>query len=333
MNQRYIFWIFILLPVVAFAQLFPNLGGQRAGISAYTFLKMDVSPRSSGMGGASLCQSGDGYSIFVNPAGLSEVKGTSVGVAHTFWAAGINQTYASISRPFKLGHFGVSMNYLGSGAMPVRTEFEPDGTGQLFYAYYSSLGLTYSKQLTDHFHYGVSLHWVHEQLAQLSANTATIDLGFLYRTGFKDLSFGVNVQNFGFNSKLKGAWEIDTSFYHRPITLDNYPPPTVFQLGVSMIPYKTESQHLTVSVQLNHPNDNAENIRLGAEYAYRNLLFARIGYKINVKDQPFPTLGFGLRTRIGKHPLHFDYAFEPMQYLGSIHKVGLSVQINDKNRE
>ncbi|MBX7240904.1 MAG: PorV/PorQ family protein [Bacteroidia bacterium] len=332
MSKKYTFLYLILLPFWGMAQLFPNLGGQRAGISAYTFLKMDISPRSSGMGGASLCQSGDAYSIFVNPASLSEVEGTSLGLSHTFWTAGINQTWFSASKPTKIGHFGVSMNYLTSGAMPVRTEFEPDGTGQYFYSYYSSVGATYSKQLTDFFRYGVSLHWVHEQLAQTSANTATIDLGFLYRTDFKDLSFGVNVQNFGFNSRLKGVWEIDSAFYNNPISLDNYPPPTVFQLGVSMIPYKTESQSIAVSLQLNHPNDNSENIRIGAEYAYKSLLFARLGYKINVKDQPFPTAGFGIRTRIGKHPLKMDYAFEPMQYLGAIHKVALSFQFNQEKR-
>lgn len=317
------------------AQLFPNLGGQRAGISAYSFLKMDVSPRSSAMGGASLCQTGDAFSAYVNPAGLAEIEKTAFALSHTFWAAGLTQSFLTGSAPTKYGTFGGSLNFLSSGAMPVRTVFEPDGTGQQFYATYSAVGLSYSKKLTDHFSYGISGKWVHEQLAQMQANTGTIDLGFLYRTDFKDLSFGVNVQNFGINSKLAGNWKIDSTFYNKVQSLDNFPPPTVFQLGISMIPYKNAAgdQSLTVAVQLNHPNDNAENIRIGAEYNYKSLFFARLGYKVNVKDQPYPTFGAGLRARIGKHPLRFDYAFEPLRYLGNMHKIGLALLINSEKRE
>lgn len=317
------------------AQLFPNLGGQRAGISAYTFLKMDISPRSAAMGGASICNSGDAFSTYLNPAGMAELQQSQVGLSHTFWTAGINHSYLSAVIPTSKGNFGTHLNYLSSGYMPVRTTFQPDGTGQQFSAFYSSVGLSYAKKLTDFFSYGASVRWVHEQLAEVQANTATIDLGFLYRTDFKDLSFGVNVQNFGFSSKIKGAWELDSTFYNRALTIDNFPPPTVFQLGVSMVPYKNEAgdQSLTVALQLNHPNDNAENIRLGAEYNYKSLLFVRLGYKINVKDQPFPTSGIGIRTRVGRHPLRIDYAFEPMRYLGNIHKVGVSVQFNPASKD
>jgi hypothetical protein len=96
-----------------------------------------------------------------------------------------------------------------------------------------------------------------------------------------------------------------------------------------MVPYRSnDNQHaLTTLVQLNHPNDNAENLRLGIEYAYRQLLFLRAGYKINVKDQALPTAGLGLRMRMGRHPLMLDYAFDPLQFLGTIHRVGLSLNI------
>lgn len=325
--------ILFTISTAVFSQLIPNLGGQRAGISAMTFLKMDVSPRSTAMGGASNCLAGDAYSAFTNVATMAEVKDFSIGLSNTFWAAGINHAALGLVKPTKLGNFGLAMSYLSSGAMPVRTEFQPDGTGEYFYASSYSIGVNYAKQLTDAFSYGATLKVVEEQLAQMNTTTPTIDLGFLYRTDYKDLSFAVNIQNFGFNSKLKGAWTIDSLFYNKPANIDNYPPPTVFQLGISMIPYKTESQSLTVAVQLNHPNDNAENIRLGAEYAYKSLLFARVGYKINVKDEPYPTLGMGLRMRMGKHPLRLDYAFEPTRYLGMMHKIGLSLAINKAVRE
>lgn len=331
MKNRYIIVIglFILcLPLHLSAQLFPNLGGQRAGISALTFLKMDVNPRSSAMGGANACLKGDAFSTSTNPATLAEAGNFNIGLSHTLWVAGIQQSFLSVAKETKLGTFAGSVNFLGSGAMPVRTTFQPDGTGEVFYANYFAVGVTYAKTLTDYFSYGGTVKWVREQLPQMSANTATLDLGFLYRMDIKDLSFAVNVQNFGFNNKLRGNWKADSAFYNPVVTLENYPPPTVFQLGVSMVPYKTDDQSLTVALQLNHPNDNAENIRIGAEYNFKSLLYARAGYKINVKDAVYPTAGVGLRMRIGRHPLRLDYGFEGLRYLGVIHKVGLSLLVN-----
>jgi hypothetical protein len=185
--------------------------------------------------------------------------------------------------------------------------------------------------LTDFFSFGVNLKYINEQLAEYHANTAVVDLGFLYKTDIKDLSFAVVMQSFGTDSKLKGNYNPD-GLDDRTITTEAYPAPTVFKLGISMIPLKKEDMSLTTAVQLNHPNDNAENIRLGVEYEYREILYLRAGYKINVKDQNFPTAGVGIRTRIGRHPLYFDYAMDPTRYLGVIHRFGINFRVNREER-
>ena len=312
------------------AQLFPQLGGQRAGISALTFLKMDVSPRSAGLAGANICLTGDAYATFTNPATLSEVENFTLAGANTFWVADINYAYLTAVKPTTAGHFALSISSLNSGPMEVRTTFQPDGTGQYFYANYYTVGLSYGKKLTDQFSWGATAKYVHEQLAEFTAQTAVVDLGFLYRTDFKDLRFAVMLQSFGTNSTLKGTVKLDTTFNRKPLSLEAYPAPTIFKLGISIVPWKSEDeqQSLTTSLQLNHPNDNAENIRFGLEYNYKDLLFVRTGYKINVSDQNFPTAGVGIRTRLARHPLVFEYALDVMRYLGSVHRVGLSFSVN-----
>lgn len=331
--------VFFLLVAVSLgaalqAQIFPPLGGQRAGISALTFLKMDLNPRSAALGGANLCLSGDAFSAFSNPASLAENEGLTVGAANTFWTAGINASAFSIGTRGKAGNFALSLGGLSSGAMEVRTEFQPNGTGELFYASYFSAGLTYSKQLTDYFRYGVTLKYVREQLGDFFANTAALDLGFLYRTDFKDLSFAVAVQNFGLNSVLQGDLPGENTFSGQSRNIEDYPAPTIFQLGVSIIPWKSadEKQNITTSVQLNHPNDNAENLRIGAEYSWREILFLRAGYKLNVIDQDLPTAGIGLRSRIGRNPLRIDYAFDPTDFQGVYHRIGLAFSVNKEKR-
>ena len=83
-----------------------------------------------------------------------------------------------------------------------------------------------------------------------------------------------------------------------------------------------------VSFELQHPNDNAENFRFGAEYAYLKLLFIRAGYRINVEGKPFPSMGLGVRHRVGGHPLYLNYSVLPTQVLGTQHLVGLGFSIN-----
>lgn len=329
MQRIFIYILFAcMLPFVSQAQLLPELGGQRAGISALTFLKIDPSVRSAGMAGANLTLTGDIFATSYNPANLAEEDRLSFGVSNTFWVAGINLAYGAINKPTKVGNFALSVNSLNSGAMERRTEFQPNGTGEYFYASNTAIGLTYANQLTDYFSWGATVKYVNETLAEFTAHTAVVDLGFLYRTDVKDLSFAVMVQSFGPNSKLSGNYELPDSINPRDITLESYPAPTVFKLGISMIPWRTDDMSLTTIVQLNHPNDNAENIRLGVEYEYRELLYLRTGYKINVTDQIYPTFGMGVRTRIGRHPLYFDYAMDPTRYLGWIHRIGLRFAIN-----
>lgn len=329
----HILCLFLLATTAVQAQLLPRLGGQRAGISALTFLKIDPSPRSAAMASANVAVTGDAYSTNTNPATLADVDKFSLAASNTFWPAGINLAYFSgVMTTKKAGVFGLSVTSLTTGMMERRTEFQPDGTGQFFSASNTAVGLSYSKRLTDYFSYGVTLKYVNEQLAEYMAHTGVVDLGFMYRTDFKDLSFAVAMQSFGTNSKLKGDYEPD-GLNSKPVTLGSYPAPTLFKLGVSMIPWKTEDKSLTAIIQLNHPNDNAENIRIGLEFEYKKLLYLRAGYKINVDDQVYPTAGLGVRAHIGKHPLHIDYAVDPTRYLGWIHRFGLSFAINKLERE
>ena len=333
--QRYTFLVLLVMsPLLSFGQLFPQLGAQRAGISALTFLKMDVSPRSAALASANICLTGDGYAAYSNPATLAEVDHFTLAASNTFWVADINYSYLAAGLPTRAGTFGISLSGLNSGPMPVRTTFQPEGTGENFYAYYLTAGITYSKRLTDQFSWGVTAKYVREQLAEFYANTGVVDLGFMYETDVKDLRFAVMVQSFGPNSTLKGEKALDTTFNNRPINLESYPAPAVFKLGISLVPWTNGAgdQSLTTLVQLNHPNDNSENIRLGAEYNYKSLLYLRAGYKINVRDQNYPTAGIGLRMRIGRHPLIFDYALDPMKYLGLVHRVGLSFAVQPQER-
>ncbi len=322
--------ILIVTCMSAQAQLFPNLGGQRAGIASTSFLKSDLNPRSVGMGGASIALGQDPVGILSNVSSIALNENPVISATSYTYGLGIQQSYLAFSSPFKGAGVGLSVNVLTSDAMEVRTEFQPDGTGELFYYTSASTGLSYAKKLSDNFNFGIRIKHLYEQIAQYNNHSAAADLGFLYHTDVKDLKFAVVVQNFGGKSKLVGDF-IESPFNRDSLTSpDIYNLPTEFKLGLSVVPYKRNGHAILTAIQLNHPNDNSENLRLGVEYQFQDLLFARVGYKINLKGQQWPSFGIGFRTVVLNNPIYVNYAANVNSYTGWQHAFGLSLSVGRK---
>ena len=326
----YLIGCFIVAQVSLSAQVLPNYGGERAGLSALSFLKNDLSPRSSALGGTGLALSGDAYSVMNNPAALTDLKSTSYAVSHLFLGGGVNQSFLSANFPLKdkSSTLAFSINSLNSGEMEERTEFMPMGTGRQISVSNIALGATYARQLSSLFTAAVTIKYIYEGVAGFHNSNATVDLAFLYKTDFRDLKFAVMVQNFGGNSALGSDDDLPTTFNRNTgIGLEANSVPTIFKLGLSIMAIERGNHSILGALQLNHPNDNAENYSAGLEYKYLKHLFIRAGYRISVRDRDFPTFGFGVRTRLGNHPLYIDYAANPTNFIGLQHSIGLRVQI------
>jgi len=310
------------------AQLFPNLGGSRVGISALTFLKNDISPRSVGMGGANVTLSGNAFGAAQNPAQAAEAKGFAVGASDLAYGGGLHHSLATALIPIKnAGNLYTQVHTLNMGPEKVRTEFAPQGTGETFQNYSLSAEVGYARNLSNRFSIGVGLKFVREQLAQYAANGVGADVGFLYRTDWRNLRFGACLQNFGTNSTLKGNYSPDLLQTGTSTFTEGYPAPTLFKMGASMDAYTAQDHLITVHAQLNHPNDNAENLRFGTEYIWANMLMLRTGIKLGVKTERYPTFGLGFRFGFGGHNLQADYGINPTRYLGLMHSFGLSFSL------
>lgn len=314
------------------AQLLPNFGGQRAGLSALSFLKNDLSPVSFAMASASVANKGNLYSSENNPAALVQIKSSGIVISNLSVGAGIHQSFLASGFTLDDGSvIGFNVNSLNAGAMEIRTEFEPNGTGQLFYANNTALGMNYARKLSQNFSIGIGLKYIYEGIASYTNHTITADIGFLYTTDYKDLTFAVVVKNFGGNSQMIGS-DLETTFNRTDVVLNKYTTPSIFKMGFSFVPYESKSKKVVASAELNHPSDNAENIRLGGELSFRDLLFTRLGYKLSVQGQNYPTAGIGVKTRLGVHPLYIDYAVNPTNRMGVQHLIGLSIPFNNDQR-
>lgn len=330
MVKKGLYILLLLLPCISVGQLLPNLGGQRTGSAGMTFLKNDASPRSAGMGGANITLENDAFTSFTNPATMASCKTFSLSMSNYILGAGVNHSFLSglLAMPNSGSAFGLSVSNVSAGRQEVRTEFQPQGTGEYFYANTGSAALSYARKLSDQFSFGIGLKYIYEVLAQYRSHNAAADLGFIYHTDLKDLAFAVSVHNFGGSSSLKGDFQEVNIKKSQPPSTGSYPLPTEFKLGISMVPLKTDLHRILTALQLNHPNDNSENLRLGIEYAYRELISLRSGLILGRKSQKYPTFGVGLRTRLGNHPLHIHYALTPMNFLGLQHMTGIAFQMH-----
>ncbi|HIA29669.1 MAG TPA: PorV/PorQ family protein [Candidatus Marinimicrobia bacterium] len=323
--------LMILSTVSAQQNFFPILGGQRAGTSVFTFLKIGVGARAVGMGEAVVALNQDATALYYNPAAVAQLEKTQLSAARVQWPAEIYYDFIGISRRISGRHFlGFSAGILHMAPMEETTEFMPHGTGNYFIYQDRFLALTYSTALSDRFSFGVTIKHVSENLAGILMETVMMDLGTFYWTGYKTLRFSAVLSHFGPNAKPNGTYikrvldhetgeetEIKSEY-------ESFSPPTVFRVGTAMEIIELKDHRLTLAVQLNHPVDNAENISLGTEYWFLNTLALRGGYKLNKEEENF-SMGIGLYLPAGPFKLRADYSYTNQSHLTNPSRVSIGL--------
>ncbi len=315
------------------AQLVPNLGGQRAGISAFQSLKIGIGARGVAMGESFVAVSNDVSSLYWNPAGLVQGTENQVIASHTEYVVDIKHDFFGIV--YRLGEgdaVGASFSALHMDDMEITTETQPFGTGRYFRFGDMAIGLTYSKKMTDQFSFGATVRYAEETLDILKMRSVMVDLGTMYWTGLGSTRFAVTISNFGADVQPKGTIN---QFNGNPVDeFQSFSLPTVFKLGIATEVIEDEISKLTTSLQLNHPNDNSEHLRLGVEYSYENALFLRgglkrtIGQRLLGADETSPedlSLGAGFAVTLGGLTrVNADYAFARFSELGSVHRFSVA---------
>lgn len=305
----------------SYAQLIPVLGSQRTGTSTAQFLKIGVGARAAGMGNAFIAVGNDATSLYWNPGAITELENSQLAFSHTRWFTDIQHEF--VGYVHRLGAYrsiGISAIGLVVDPMEITTEFEPFGTGEYFQYQDIAVGVTYSQKLTDRFSVGGTVRYMQESIAEITMSGVLIDFGTYYWIGAGTGRFAVSMINFAPQFTPEG--EVTGSMGASYTQFQSFNPPTLFTVGYASELIQNERHRSTVTLQLNHPNDNSESLNVGTEYAWRETAFLRGGYRFNMDDASF-SLGGGVRIPFSGTEFQVDYAYSEYRFLNDVHRFSL----------
>ncbi len=316
----------------AAAQLFRSTS--KVGTTAGQFLKIGHGARAIGMGGAQVGTSRDFSAIYWNPAGLSrlEVNG-ELGFHHVNWLADISYDAATGILPVRnLGTFGFFIVSMRVPEDVVRTVEFPEGDGRVWDATSFALGVAYAANLTDRFSIGFVGKYVREAIWTEKANGFAFDFGTLYRSEIRGLSLGASISNFGTKMRLEGRslyfnYDPDNNPGTGPgnipaqLRTTEFDLPLSFRIGIGYDIFPMEEVRVTTAIDATHPNDNTEYINSGLEFAWREIIFARVGYtSLFMRDsEQGLTWGFGVQYGLPNVvQFRLDYGFADYGRLNNV---------------
>ena len=312
------------------------------GTVSAAFLEIAVGARAEAMGGAFAAQSGVVESIYWNPAGLAYVDGLGTAFTHTNWLADLNYDFVALSTPLPFFNMvlGGSFATLASPEQPVRTEYEPQGTGEFYDTRDFAATLSLSARVIDQFSVGVSGKLIEQRIWSESGQAIAFDVGVFYQTPFRGLDLGASISNFGPDLSLDGKNltniidpdQVNQGVDNIPVTYntDSHPLPQIFRFGLAYRLALPANSALVTAVDLTHPTGSTESVNPGLEYSFNDLLFLRAGYQNLFERDSIKglTLGGGIQYRLrDRSRVVFDYAWSDWDILRQAHRFSLSLYL------
>jgi opacity protein-like surface antigen len=185
----------------------------------------------------------------------------------------------------------------------------------------------------------MSLKYVNQQIWNSSAEAFAVDVGTLFYSDIYGIRLGAAMTNFGTKMQLDGKdlfvlHDVDPTMSGNndqilaQLKTNAYPLPLMFRVGIAKDFSLGHSDRLTVGMDAQHPNDNAESINVGGEYVFQNIVSLRGGYKsfLTENSEEGLTLGLGLRHQFSQgFTVSLDYAYQDFGILKSTQHFAVSI--------
>ncbi len=318
MTLKKFLFLYLMITSVTFSQV-------KLAQTGFNFLNVISDARSGAMAEAVNSLSGYSGALFHNPASMAEMqKFLNASFNVNKWIADIQHLSASlILSPFN-GNYGViglslqSVDYGDvEGTMVANNEQGYIDT-KIFKPTAFAVGIGYAKMLNDKFSVGAHIRYAYQKLGEsvipdgegtkLKENKASAfayDFGTLYKTGFKSLAFGMSVRNFSKEIKYEE---------------EGFQLPLIFTVGISanlfdFIDLGTQNQTLIISLDSTHPRSHPEQLKVGMEYKFMDILSLRGGYIFGNYEDDI-TFGIG----ISYFGFELDYAYTPFGVFNNVQR-------------
>ena len=306
-------WLTISLVVISFQTMIMAEGdNDKVGSSAFKFLNIQTDAHGAALGGLAAQASG-ANALFWNPAGIAGSEGIGVSAGMTQWLVETTVMNAGVVMPMMGGTVGlslVSVDYgdimkSGWGEESGQFIFQPNQDS--FSATDMSLQASYGRSLSDKFSLGATAKMISQNIDDVSNNGLAFDIGTQFNTGFRGISMGAVVSNFG--PDVGSQAEDDASYEEFPgMSL-----PMTFSFGVvgEAIP------GLNAGLNVLKQADMAQEFIFNGEYSVAGLASVRFSYNISNEQQPVSFgLGLGMAGVTANVAISTPQHFDPVMRFG-----------------
>jgi len=272
-------------------------------LSGGDFLRQTNGARQAGMGETFAALSGDPNALSYNVAGISDLRQGELSSTYTLNRFDNQNMNLIVGLPVGSGAVAVDISALLGTVMEINNL---DGSSETVVSQKDFLVTAgYGLQIMRDASIGLSLKVYSSTLVEeYQAVAFGGDLGILCQNiGFQGFNIGAALQNLGTSIKYVEASD---------------PMPTTLRIGVAYAPQKIGSHGIKTGVDVMLPNDGDPAEHLGLEYAWRDLLFGRIGCQL---EESAATLTFGGGVRLDG--IRLDYAFVKTDLGGDLHRLEL----------
>lgn len=291
--------------LAALVLLLATAGSLAAQNTALGFVRIDRNPRSSALAGAGAASEGNGaYGAFKNAAALPSIEGLGDAFASVQLWQMSNQvdktTNLAAGVGFRFGQLGVALGGAYQKGVP-DGEFTPGD-------YLVSLGLAYDLKAVS---IGINARYAGQSLAPgAKVGGFSADVSVRGRIG-KEFSLAGGVACLG--PKVKGS-------------VADYAQPAHAFLGAAWKHNFVPKHGLELMLDGEYNFDNSFAGAIGAEYAYDNLAFLRVGYRLASQNAVIPShLALGLGIRLGGFRADISY-LTASPVLGNTLNIGVGYQ-------
>ncbi|HVZ80639.1 MAG TPA: PorV/PorQ family protein [bacterium] len=265
------------------------------------FLLMTTGARPDGMGQAFSAVADDVNTLSFNPAGLGNIRLPEAGFGYERFLAGIDYNFLGAAVP--MGEAGVlGLGYIEMGTAPFNSTADPlamPGTAQ-DQAFIAGWGKSFYS-----LHLGAAVKYIQRRLDSQTGNGMAYDLGLRVKPS-PNLTLASSVMNLGPGIQLASL----------------EPLPTLVNLGLAWRAIESPDHRLELALGgTAYLGSNTQSLQAGAEYWYRDSFALRCGYQARSRDTELTTNGLSAGAGVKVDFIQLDYAFQPFNDLGVIHRV------------